>query len=922
MESVQKFNGLNGLVVSRKQLLELIEIARKDEQYHLSKKIVTVLEQTKDKKYLITIAEPVHEIVPQSFLNDLDYQQLDEEPLGLNKAVSSSDIYQMITDRMVTLIKEANSKDYKKTWEAKQYGKGYTMPFNFVSKKRYRGVNVLLLTNLNVLENPFFLTFKQIEELKGTVKKGAKASPIVYYTKLFKVKDSAKSIDFGTYDKKKAVDFAKENTISESEISEVPILKYYNVFNGKDIEGIDFDLENFKVGYIDKDFPADEKNRMPIPEAIVKNYPAPAPTLKFGGDRAFYNSGSDIVQMPYLSDFITVQDYYRTLLHEYSHSTGRSNRLNRTFGRKFGDKNYAFEELVAEFGATFLSAEAGIIWHNNANHAAYLKSWNNALTHIKDDNKFIFRASSLAQKLSDYVLQFDTQGNPLYFKELKTPAVKKTTKRVVKTTPVVKIPAVKKPTPVKRTTKPKKTGQLALFGAVSNSNDVDAIRFNKSLVKAIKAGIKETDIFILGNPKAILKDNIDNFQISLTGKVLNKAIAQTKNHNLNFGNFIDLPNFINNPLAIFKSKTKGYVILTEIKDIHNKQVMVALHIDSVRKSSKIASMYVRENADSYKNWIGQNLHLYINEKSDLFTYTQATIAVGGNKSLSRSKYNKNNTNNTNDGLKAYPTQVKSIIPKPAANHNNNKYSTAYDQQTDVKVINDYYKITGDLLKLLGKIEIKPIHSLAVTLDSPEGGGKTHSVFQFANDFCDAGYKPIIWSLEEHKSSSLSIDKAKKYFKGDNIKKIAVESENDGETPKETYDRLQASCNDFDIIIIDSWAKLVEMYSKVSFDLDFRKKFNGKLFIVIFQRTSTGAMRGGTKSGFDGDIILKGFVDRDNFQNNYIYNHKNRYNAYTPISDLKYSPYLQKLLPIKSIVPVKTEKQMAKPTKKLAFKVVE
>ncbi|MBY0485948.1 MAG: ssDNA-binding domain-containing protein [Flavobacteriaceae bacterium] len=917
MESVQKFNGLNGLIISRKQLLELIEIANKDEQYHLSKKIITVLDQTKDKKYLITIAEPVHEIVPQSFLNDLDYQQIDEKPSGLNKAVSSSDIYQMITDRMVTLIKEANSKDYKKSWQGKQYGKGYTMPFNFVSKKRYRGVNVMLLTNFEILENPFFLTFKQIEELGGTIKKGSHGSPIVYYTKLFKIKDRSKSIDFATYKNQDAIDFANENAINVNEISEVPILKYYNVFNGKDIEGIDFDLENFKTGYIDVDFPADEKNRMPIPEAIVKNYPAPAPKLKFGGDKAFYNSGSDIVQMPYLSDFNTVQDYYRTLLHEYSHSTGRYNRLNRTFGKRFGDKNYAFEELVAEFGATFLSAEAGIIWHTNANHAAYLKSWNSALTHIKEDTKFIFRASSLAQKLSDYVLQFDGKGNPLYFKDIKTTPIKTTTKKVVKTARVQ---------PKKQ---PVKSKQLDLFAGLKASN----YDYKKELNKAISKGITENDIFYINTLKGeIVKTLGDKNIIVLTGKVILKAVDyKNPDHSLKRSDFLQLPNKLDNPVAIFKSKTTGYVVLIDLYNKENKPVIVALHLNSSLNITKIASVYSRSNFATYKDWINSNLLVYGDKKSELFKLATGTIPKVVNNS--QHKDNKKGLNcascDTNCGLACgcevkEPGDKKAEVKPKTTLPPGSKYSTAFDQQSDVKVVNDYFKITGDLKKLLGNIEIKPIHSLAVTLDSPEGGGKTHSVFQWANDFCDAGYKAIIWSLEEHKSSSLSIEKAKKYFKGDNIKKIAVESENDGETPKETYDRLQESCKDFDIIIIDSWAKLVEMYSKVSFDLDFRKKFNGKLFIVIFQRTSTGAMRGGTKSGFDGDIILKGYVDRDNFMNNYVFNHKNRYNSHAPISDLKYSPALQKLLPIKNEKTriTQNEKSNNQTKRKLSFKVVE
>ena len=158
---------------------------------------------------------------------------------------------------------------------------------------------------------------------------------------------------------------------------------------------------------------------MPIAEAIIEHYPKPVPPLKFGGDKAFYNPNSDFIQMPHMADFESAQDFYRTLFHEFAHSTGASNRLHRDFTGRFGSKKYAFEELIAEWGATFLSAEAGIIFHSNNNHAEYIKSWNAALTHIKDDNKFIMRACSKAQELTDYVLDRDKNGNPKYLKDFK-----------------------------------------------------------------------------------------------------------------------------------------------------------------------------------------------------------------------------------------------------------------------------------------------------------------------------------------------------------------------------------------------------------------------------------------------------------------------------------------------------------------------
>src|SRR5690606_14204803 len=89
------------------------------------------------------------------------------------------------------------------------------------------------------------------------------------------------------------------------------------------------------------------------------------------------------------------------------------------FSGKFGSKPYAKEELVAEFGAVFLSAQAGIIWHTNKNHAEYIKNWHNVLGIIKEDNRFLMRAASDAQRAADFILQPDENGIPVFLKQLK-----------------------------------------------------------------------------------------------------------------------------------------------------------------------------------------------------------------------------------------------------------------------------------------------------------------------------------------------------------------------------------------------------------------------------------------------------------------------------------------------------------------------
>lgn len=419
MSVIHQFNGLGGAIASRETLDKIRLNAIKEGNHEVASRIANLLlTYPEAKEFELEVEEQIIEPVPESFLHDLDFEESQDEVHGLGKSVSPTEVYDMITAKIINMVEAANAKDYVKKWNAKTYGTGYTVPFNFASKKRYRGVNVLMLTELDTLENPFFLTFKQVKDLKGKVKKGAKGYEVVYFTKIWKTEDKPKDLKFSSYDKSKVESFAKENGI-ENDLGVIPMLKYYHVYNGVDIEGIDFGLDSFKIGFIDLEKPAESANKMPIAEAIIRNYPKPQPTLKFGGDRAYYSPSKDAIQMPYLQDFDTVQDYYRTLLHEYSHSTGATNRLNRDFSGSQGSKKYAFEELVAELGAIFLSAECGIIWHNNQNHAAYLKGWNAVLTQLKEDNKFIMKASTAAQKVADFVLQFDAKGDPLYFEDLK-----------------------------------------------------------------------------------------------------------------------------------------------------------------------------------------------------------------------------------------------------------------------------------------------------------------------------------------------------------------------------------------------------------------------------------------------------------------------------------------------------------------------
>lgn len=213
--------------------------------------------------------------------------------------------------------------------------------------------------------------------------------------------------------------------------------------------------------------------------------------------------------------------------------------------------------------------------------------------------------------------------------------------------------------------------------------------------------------------------------------------------------------------------------------------------------------------------------------------------------------------------------------------------SAYDisQRTEQEI--EYFKLNGDIGKFLGKLEKKPKHSIAVTLDAEQGAGKTRAFFQFADELAKNGYNVLFVSFEEHPESSLFQQKQKQYISSNALKNFYPIGEVSG------YEQLAKLIPQFDVVMIDSWNKIKQMSPHVDFDRDLRKAFDGKLFFAIFQRTQDGKMRGGSQAQFDGDIILKVNKQSD-FKDNYIYADKNRYQD-KDLSSLFYNVYYQKVI---------------------------
>lgn len=269
-------------------------------------------------------------------------------------------VNEIITERIIEKLKQGVAP-WQQPWKVKEL-----MPRNLVSGKPYRGINILLL-HMAHYSSPLWLTFKQAGEMGGRIKKGERAMPVIFW---------------------------KKTELMDPETGEAKtsfVLRYYSLFNVAQVEGISAQANE----------PATVEPPTPA-EQIIAGMPN-RPEIKFGFARCSYSVGSDEVRMVDKAHFENEADFFSTVFHELTHSTGHASRLGRLVKKEhsFGDEEYSKEELVAEIGASFLCGEAGIFNRTVNSSAAYLQSWLEALT---NDATMIVSAAAQAQKAADYIL--------------------------------------------------------------------------------------------------------------------------------------------------------------------------------------------------------------------------------------------------------------------------------------------------------------------------------------------------------------------------------------------------------------------------------------------------------------------------------------------------------------------------------------
>jgi antirestriction protein ArdC len=255
-------------------------------------------------------------------------------------------------------------RPWLKPWNADNATGRITRPLR-ANGQPYKGINVLMLWGEALAQgfaSPFWMTYKQAQELGGQVRKGEHGSLVVYADRIHKTEtgDNGDEIE-----------------------REIPFMKGYTVFCVEQIDGLP---EHFHAR---PSPPLPAPDRIEAAERFAANSRA---DIRHGGGRAFYAIDADRVQLPPFESFTDPESYYATLLHELTHWTRHASRLNREFGRKrWGDAGYAAEELVAELGAAFLCADLAITPEPRADHASYIASW---LEVLKNDKRAIFTAAS------------------------------------------------------------------------------------------------------------------------------------------------------------------------------------------------------------------------------------------------------------------------------------------------------------------------------------------------------------------------------------------------------------------------------------------------------------------------------------------------------------------------------------------------
>ena len=283
------------------------------------------------------------------------------------------DLHQDITARIVARLRDGVCP-WRQPWSGKGHG---VMPRNAVTSRAYSGANVVLLWSRaqeSGFADPRWLTFNQAKEASGRVRRGEKGETVVFVAKVIKDEKDGKP-------------------------RAIPFLKAYAVFNVAQ-------CDNLPAKIADPDAAPRAVNPNTRDETADAFMSATSATIRHGEARAYYRPIDDLVNLPPFETFINASRYYGVAFHELGHWSGSEKRLNRTFGKRFGDQAYSAEELVAELTSAFLCAEFG--FDNDGADAAYIGHW---IAFLSDHSHAIVTAAAAASRAVEFMRGLALEDN-------------------------------------------------------------------------------------------------------------------------------------------------------------------------------------------------------------------------------------------------------------------------------------------------------------------------------------------------------------------------------------------------------------------------------------------------------------------------------------------------------------------------------
>ena len=274
------------------------------------------------------------------------------------------DLYADVSARIIAEL-EVGAAPWIKPWSATP---GTNTPCNAVTNRPYSGCNVVLLWMAQAAgyRTPRFLTFKQALELGGHVRKGERGTK-VYFVKQLQIQEDA-----------------------EAATRLVPMMREYTVFNVDQCENLPDTVKTGKPARV-----RNPDRRDDIAEEFLRSTGA---DIREGQGEAYYVPSRDFISMPAFEAFRGADHFYGTVFHELSHWCGHNSRLDRDLKNRFGSRNYAAEELIAELSAAFLCAEFG--FDGDLRHAGYIATW---IDLLRADKRAFFTACSQASKAAEYL---------------------------------------------------------------------------------------------------------------------------------------------------------------------------------------------------------------------------------------------------------------------------------------------------------------------------------------------------------------------------------------------------------------------------------------------------------------------------------------------------------------------------------------